>query len=160
DEQRERARAARKTDGAAPELILGAGAASRFTGHHRLEAESEVVASRADDGGLAIATAETPFYPDGGGQGRDRGVIETLTAAIFEVTDTRRHDSAIVHVGRLLCGDAGEFEPGRRVMLKVDRERRIAAMLNHSATHLLHYALREVLGLNVHQAGSLVEPAR
>jgi alanyl-tRNA synthetase len=160
DEQRERARAARKIEGAAPELILGAGAASRFIGHHRLEAESEIVASRADGDGLAIAAAETPFYPEGGGQVGDRGVIETASGAIFEVTDTHRQNGAIVHVGRLLRGDPAEFESGRRVTLKIDRERRTAAMLNHSATHLLHYALREVLGESVHQAGSLVEPAR
>ncbi len=159
-EQRERARAARKIEGAAPELILGAGAASRFIGHHQLEAESEIVASRVDGDGLAIAAAETPFYPEGGGQVGDRGVIETASGAIFEVTDTRRQNGAIVHVGRLLRGDPAEFESGRRVILKVDRERRTAAMLNHSATHLLHYALREVLGESVHQAGSLVEPAR
>jgi alanyl-tRNA synthetase len=160
-EQRERGRAARKGEAAAPELILDAGTASRFIGHHRFDAESEIVASRVDDGdGLAIAVAETPFYPEGGGQVGDRGVIETETGALFEVTDTRRHNGAIVHAGRLLRGDLAEFERGRRVILKVDRDRRTAAMLNHSATHLLHYALREVLGESVHQAGSLVEPAR
>ena len=161
DEQRERGRAARKADGGAPELILEAGTASRFIGHDRFEAEAEIVASRANDGdGLAIVAAETPFYPEGGGQVGDRGVIESSSGALFEVTDTRKHDGAIVHLGRLLRGDPDEFAAGHRVTLKVDRARRTAAMLNHSATHILHYALREVLGESVHQAGSLVEPAR
>jgi alanyl-tRNA synthetase len=74
--------------------------------------------------------------------------------------DTRKSDGSIVHVGRLLRGEMGEFERGRRVHLKVDRVRRDAAMLNHSATHILHYALRDVLGSHVHQAGSLVSPDR
>jgi alanyl-tRNA synthetase len=60
----------------------------------------------------------------------------------------------------MLRGDPGEFERGRRVKLRVDRERRDAAMLNHSATHILHYALREILSTDVHQAGSLVAPDR
>jgi alanyl-tRNA synthetase len=63
-------------------------------------------------------------------------------------------------VGRLLRGDLREFDRGRRVNLQIDRERRDAAMLNHSATHILHYALREILGNEVHQAGSLVAPER
>jgi len=65
----------------------------------------------------------------------------------------------ILHIGRILHGD-GELERGRHVRLVVDRERRDAAMLNHSATHILHYALREILGKEVHQAGSLVAPER
>jgi len=134
---------------------------SRFTGQQSLEAESTITGSRREAGDkMRVVTTETPFYPEGGGQVGDRGVIETASGAIFEVTDTRRHNGAIVHVGRLLRGDPAEFERGCRVVLKVDRERRTAAMLNHSATHLLHYALREVLGSRVHQAGSLVEPAR
>ncbi|MBF6568522.1 MAG: alanine--tRNA ligase [Candidatus Binataceae bacterium] len=162
NEQRERARAARKEDAAiAPKLMLGAGSSSRFIGHHQLEAESEVVASQSEAGGqISIAVAETPFYPEGGGQIGDRGIIESERGAVVEITDTRKHNGAIVHVGRLLRGDVSDFSDGRRVILKVDRARRTAAMLNHSATHLLHYALREVLGENVHQAGSLVEPAR
>ena len=105
-------------------------------------------------------TAETPFYPEGGGQIGDRGVIESATGALLEVVDTRKADGSILHVGRLLRGDPGDFDRGRRVTLSVDRARRDAAMLNHSATHILHYALRDVLGAGVHQAGSLVAPDR
>jgi alanyl-tRNA synthetase len=159
DQQRERARAARKDEIIAPEIMVGAETSSRFL-HGSYEAESEIVAAHTDNDRITIITAETPFYPEGGGQVGDRGVIETATGGLLEITDARKHDSAILHVGRILRGDAGEFEPGRRVRLRVDRERRDAAMLNHSATHILHHALREILGKDVHQAGSLVAPER
>ncbi|HTJ08907.1 MAG TPA: alanine--tRNA ligase [Candidatus Binataceae bacterium] len=161
EEQRERGRAARKDDAIAPEIKLDAGAASRFIGHHRYDAESEILAAhRDDDNRVILVTAETPFYPEGGGQIGDRGVIESATGALLEVVDTRKADGSILHVGRLLRGDPGDFDRGRRVTLSVDRARRDAAMLNHSATHILHYALRDVLGTGVHQAGSLVAPDR
>ncbi len=159
DEQKERGRAARKDDAGAPEISLGAGTASRFVGYHRYEGESEVLAAGGKDGEhVAIVVAETPFYPEGGGQVGDRGVIETASGAILEVSDTRKADGSIVHVGRILRGDANDFRVGARVKLKIDRIRRDAAMLNHSATHILHYALRDILGNTVHQAGSLVDP--
>ena len=161
DEQRERARAARKDERAAPEIQLGASTSSRFIGYHEYERDAEILAVSGKDGGsIAVVVAETPFYPEGGGQIGDRGVIEAQSGALLEVVDTRKADGSIVHVGRLLRGEIGEFEKGRRVHLKVDRERRDAAMRNHSATHILHYALRDVLGDKVHQAGSLVAPDR
>jgi len=159
DEQRERGRAARR-DESAPEIMLAPGSASRFIGNDRYKVESEVLALHPDGDKIAVVTAETPFYPEGGGQVGDRGVIETESGALLEVFDTRKQDGAILHLGRLLHGDAAEFERGRRVKLRVDRERRDAAMRNHSATHILHYALREIAGKEVHQAGSLVEPSR
>ncbi len=159
DEQKERGRAARKDDAGAPEISLGAGTASRFVGYHSYEGESEVLAAGGKDGEhVAVVVAETPFYPEGGGQVGDRGVIETASGAILEVSDTRKADGSIVHVGRILRGEAGDFARGARVKLKIDRIRRDAAMLNHSATHILHYALRDILGNTVHQAGSLVDP--
>jgi alanyl-tRNA synthetase len=161
EEQRERGRAARKDDAIAPEIKLDADTASRFVGHHRYDAESEVLAAHRDgDSRVLLVTAETPFYPEGGGQIGDRGVIESASGAILEIVDTRKADGSILHVGRLLRGEQGDFERGRRVKLSVDRTRRDAAMLNHSATHILHYALRDVLGSGVHQAGSLVAPDR
>ncbi|HZP45329.1 MAG TPA: alanine--tRNA ligase [Candidatus Binataceae bacterium] len=159
ERQRERARAARKDDTVAPEIMLGAGS-SRFVGADRYNADSEVIAANADNGNFTLVTAESPFYPEGGGQVGDRGVIETESGALLEVFDTRKQNGAILHLGRLLRGDAREFAPGRRVSLRVDRARRDAAMRNHSATHILHYALREIAGAEVHQAGSLVEPGR
>jgi alanyl-tRNA synthetase len=160
DEQRERARAARKDDLAAPEIQLAAGTSSRFVGYHEYERDAEILASNKDGDSVAVVVAETPFYPEGGGQVGDRGVIEAESGALLEVVDTRKANGSIVHVGRLLRGDIGEFEKSRRAHLKVDRERRDASMRNHSATHILHYALRDVLGDKVHQAGSLVDPNR
>ncbi len=161
DQQRERARAARKDDMAAPEIQLAAGTSSRFVGYHEYARDAEViVATAGDDGSAVVVVAETPFYPEGGGQIGDRGVIEADSGALLEVIDTRKADGSIVHIGRLLRGEIGEFEKGRRVHLKVDKERRDASMRNHSATHILHYALRDVLGDKVHQAGSLVDPNR
>ena len=159
EEQRERGRAARKDD-LAPEISLKAGTSSYFIGSHRYEADSEVVALQPSGDTIALVTAETPFYPEGGGQVGDHGVIEAESGALLEILDTRKQDGAILHLGRVVRGDAREFEPGRRVTLKIDRERRDAAMRNHSATHILHYALREIAGKEVHQAGSLVEPGR
>jgi alanyl-tRNA synthetase len=160
EEQRERGRAARKDEVVAPELALGVGTTTRFVGAHRYEADSEVVAAEPADAGVTLITAETPFYPEGGGQVGDRGIIETESGALLEVFDTRRQNGAILHLGRLLRGAAADVTRGRRVTLRVDHERRDAAMRNHSATHLLHYALREIRGAEVHQAGSLVEPGR
>jgi alanyl-tRNA synthetase len=160
EKQRERGRAARKDDVVAPEIALGAGVSSRFI-DHSYEVESKVLAVNADgDNKVVVVAAETPFYPEGGGQVGDRGVIETESGALLEVVDTRKADGSILHIGRLMRGDPGEFERGRRVKLRVDRERRDAAMINHSATHILHYALREILSTDVHQAGSLVAPDR
>jgi alanyl-tRNA synthetase len=169
EEQRERARAAAaghyglpppyhdlRSWGAAP-----ASTPSRFIGEHRYDAESEIRAAHRDpDNRLIVVTAETPFYPEGGGQVGDRGVIETENGSILEVADTRKSDGQILHIGRVVHGEPGAFERGSRVKLIVDRIRRDAAMLNHSATHILHYALRDVLGTAVHQAGSLVAPDR
>jgi alanyl-tRNA synthetase len=161
EEQRERGRAARKDDIAAPEIMLGAGVKSRFVGEHRYEAESEVLAAEAsEDGRLTLIAAETPFYPEGGGQVGDRGVIETASGALLEVTDARKHDGSILHIGRILRGEPGDFANGAHVKLRIDRERRDASMLNHSATHILHYALRDILSKDVHQAGSMVAPER
>lgn len=132
---------------------------SRFVGYHTYEGESEVLAAGGKDGEhVALVVAETPFYPEGGGQVGDRGVIETASGAILEVSDTRKAEGSIIHVGRILRGEAGDFARGARVKLKIDRLRRDAAMLNHSATHILHYALRDILGNTVHQEGSLVDP--
>ena len=161
EEQRERGRAARKDEAAASEIILGAGTTSRFVGYHTYQGESEVLAAGGRDSEhAAIVVAETPFYPEGGGQVGDRGVIETASGAILEVSDTRKSEGSIVHLGRIVRGGLGEFARGARVKLEVDRIRRDAAMLNHSATHILHYALRDILGNIVHQAGSLVDPDR
>ncbi|MET0223850.1 MAG: alanine--tRNA ligase, partial [Terrimicrobium sp.] len=98
----------------------------------------------------------TPFYAESGGQVGDAGVLVD-TAADFEVLDTQKVGSAFAHIGRV---KKGELRVGSRVEARVDVVRRRATMANHSATHLLHAALRKVLGTHVTQKGSLVAPDR
>ena len=177
-EQRSRAREAQKTAsapaGGAPELHAGRSVASRFVGDFVYQHESEVVAvfvggnevDEAREGAeAAIVTAETPFYAESGGQVGDRGTIESERQDRFEVADARKETvhsgsgdaETIVHVGRVT---RGALRRGERVRLSIDRQRRDAARLNHSVTHILHAVLREVLGMQVRQAGSLVAPER
>jgi alanyl-tRNA synthetase len=107
---------------------------------------------------VEIITAETPFYGESGGQVGDSGKIETSRGDLIQILDTKRpHPSLIVHTGRVL---QGAVQKGDTVQLSIDAGRREAIRLNHSATHILHAALREVLGSHVRQAGSLVTPDR
>jgi alanyl-tRNA synthetase len=165
DAQRTRGREARKSGGGP--AVISSDASSRFAGDGVYELESRVLAlavdgaehSRADAGEpVQIVTAETPFYPESGGQVGDRGVIETADGALVEITDTiKPRPDQIVHVGIVR---RGTVEVGMPVTQRIDRQRRDAARLNHSATHVLHAVLRRVLGEHVQQAGSLVAPDR
>ena len=132
-----------------------------FTGYEELEGVSEVAAvlkdgepadllSKGDEG--AIILKSTPFYSESGGQVGDTGVLESDNGS-FLVTDTQKVDKAIVHFGKV---QLGELKPGDKATAKVDGERRQAIVLHHSATHLMHAALRQVLGDHVQQKGSLV----
>ena len=98
----------------------------------------------------------TPFYAESGGQVGDTGSLRSEHAT-FEVRDTLKRNTAFAHVGKLVNG---ELRIGERVEAHVDKQRRSAIRLNHSATHLLHAALRKVLGTHVAQKGSLVAPDR
>ncbi|MCB9666742.1 MAG: alanine--tRNA ligase [Myxococcales bacterium] len=105
-----------------------------------------------------VVTRVTPFYAQAGGQVGDRGLIRTEQGAEFEVTHTERPvEGLIVHHGVL---KSGTLKQGDRVRLEVDHALRHATRCNHSATHLLHYALRKVLGPQAVQKGSLVAPDR
>ncbi|WP_405232071.1 alanine--tRNA ligase [Lentisalinibacter salinarum] len=162
--QRERARAASKFDAAEGEGVA-VDAESRFSGYERDSGESEVIAlvkggetvtelAAGEEGGVVLA--DTPFYAESGGQVGDTGVLSAGGTA-FRVTDTRKSGGAHVHYGKL---EAGTLKVGDSVGAEVDAERRNRTRLNHSATHLLHAALREVLGDHVTQKGSLVAPDR
>ena len=96
----------------------------------------------------------TPFYAESGGQVGDKGQLESVTA-LFEVRDTQKQGNAHIHIGELRRGD---LEIGQKINAKVDTVTRINTVRNHSATHLLHAALRYVLGDHVVQKGSLVAP--
>ena len=105
----------------------------------------------------AIILDKTPFYAESGGQSGDIGRIETANG-VFEVTDCKKVDGGkFAHTGKML---SGTIKVNERATAKVDKETRMGSMRNHSATHLLHKALREVLGGHVEQAGSFVSAER
>jgi alanyl-tRNA synthetase len=170
DEQRGRARAAWKGSGqTAVGEVYGRVAAeteSAFVGYATLGVDAEVrailrdgeqVESASEGDEIEIVTNVTPFYGESGGQVGDRGTISTPGAHV-EVTDTQKPLGAlVVHRGRVA---AGELRVGERARLEVDAEARAATVRNHSGTHLLHAALREVLGPQAMQKGSLVSPGR
>ncbi|MGF1774677.1 alanine--tRNA ligase [Vibrio maritimus] len=114
---------------------------------------NEVEALSAGDKAIVVLE-QTPFYAESGGQCGDAGVLKT-SAGLFKVEDTQKLGNAIAHHGELV---EGVLAKGDEVAATVDAERRAAISLNHSATHLLHAALRQVLGEHVTQKGSLVKP--
>jgi len=131
---------------------------TEFTGYETLEQHTTV--GLVDDSGGAtdvlVKLTESPFYATGGGQVADGGVLESETG------DARGHVTDVVRVGDdqavVVHVNAGALEPGERVFARVDRAARTATQANHTATHLLHAALRETLGTHVRQAGSYVGP--
>ena len=141
--------------------------ASEFLGYETDSAEGEVVALSAGAAAVDRLTAgqegalivnQTPFYGESGGQVGDTGRITGPEGFTFTVTDTQRKvGDLFVHFGRV---DQGEVRARAAVELLVDDDRRRRLRANHSATHLLHQALRDRLGDHVTQKGSLVEPAR
>ena len=168
NEQRERARAARGEISGWSGLDLGLeGGPTVFTGYDTLSdtgAVEAVVAAGELAGELgegtegSIVLDRTPFYAEMGGQVADRGTISGPDGAEFAVTDVQKTKGGkYLHSGKML---RGSLRMGDTVTASVDSERRLAIMRAHSATHLLHAALRKVLGDHVHQAGSLVEPDR
>lgn len=124
---------------------------SEFVGYIMDEADSEVL--HYEDGRIILK--RTPFYAESGGQVGDQGIIKNDHFE-FRVTDTKNIGEHIVHIGELVSGKAPH--PGDKVSAHVDTEKRRATERNHTVTHLLHKALRTVLGDHVHQAGSLVAP--
>jgi alanyl-tRNA synthetase len=140
--------------------------ATEFRGYETLSDQAPVVALLDADGkpvdtlrqgqSGTVVLERTPFYAESGGQVGDTGALEG-SAARFAVTDTQKLGLAFGHVGTL---ESGAIAIGDRLEAKVDAERRSAIVLNHSATHLLHAALRRVLGGHVQQRGSLVAPDR
>ena len=139
---------------------------TEFVGYTDLEAESEVagivaeneVSSVISEGETGIiVTVKTPFYAEMGGQTGDTGVIYSDTASASVITTEKTAEGIYLHEVRV---DKGEFSIGDSVTLAVDKKRRLNICRNHTATHLLDKALRDVLGTHVAQAGSLVEADR
>ncbi len=163
-QQRDRARAASKF-GIDGESGIKTDLESRFSGYESLEESSKVAAlfrdgeevtslEKGDEGGVILES--TPFYAESGGQIGDTGALDAISG-LFQVTDTQKSGKANVHVGTVKIGT---IKRGDVIVAKVDGERRHAIVLNHSATHLMHAALRQVLGDHVAQKGSLVAPDR
>ncbi|HLW59753.1 MAG TPA: alanine--tRNA ligase [bacterium] len=168
-QERSRASPAFQSDGterAAYAALRDGGAASEFLGYDALGAAGRVLAllragARVPAAGageaVEVVCDRTPFYPESGGQVGDAGEIRT-PRGVVEVTDTQRPvPGLVVHHGRVV---RGEVKEGETAELRVDARRRHDIMRNHTATHLLHRALREILGEHARQAGSLVAPDR
>jgi len=160
EEQRERARVGTATAHGAEdshELVQAfarENPPSRFVGYEKLRAETSVLAARIGEGLVLTKLEESPFYAEGGGQVADSGEVRWNGGAA-RVVDVYRvgEDQALA-----LEAEQGSPEPGGAVEAEVDHVARHATMRNHTATHLLHAALRQVLGTHVRQAGSAVRP--
>jgi alanyl-tRNA synthetase len=170
-EQRERARSARKGDALNAEMdqvaaLVNEGINSEFTGYQALEEEAKVLAIYADGNAVdsvdegteaQVLLDKTPFYAESGGQIGDTGVI-TGDGVEFAVEDTRKPAAGLMmHVGRV---KKGTLKVGDAVRLQVEAMRRAQLQRHHTATHLLNYALRQLVGDSIKQAGSYVAPDR
>jgi len=131
-----------------------AGFRTRFVGYETTEAETVLRAAEQANGWLLAKLEESPFYPEGGGQISDGGLVETPTGRARVVDVYRVGDDQALALEPV----EGEIGPGESVRAIVERDRRLATMRNHTATHLLHAALRDRLGTHVRQAGSYVGP--
>jgi alanyl-tRNA synthetase len=163
-EQRRRAKEAHKAEGVGAESeryaeLLDQFGETEFTGREEYESKARVLAvvDDGDGGGRSLVLDRTPFYAESGGQIGDTGWITSDTGKA-EVVDTVLAAPGLHrHVVRVVDG---ELLPGQEVTATIDGERRDAIRRNHTATHLLHWALRQVLGDHVKQQGSLVAPDR
>ncbi len=160
EEQRERARTGTATahgsedHHGAVQTFAAAAPPSRFVGYEKLSTRTSLAAVESEDGRVLAKLEESPFYPEGGGQVADSGLVrwdggEAKVADVYRIGD----DQALA-----LEADSGAPEPGTPVEAEVESFARHATMRNHTATHLLHAALREALGNHVRQAGSAVRP--
>lgn len=162
--QRNRARSASQFGGGLSESLVIDGE-TVFCGYDHIRHEATIIAILVDGENVPALQAgqqgiivldNTPFYAESGGQVGDLGEINSA-GAHFVVTDTRKQGKAFTHIGE--C-KRGSFEVGQKVLAHVDEQNRQATALNHSATHLLHAALRQILGEHVNQKGSLVDSQR
>ncbi len=169
EEQRERARASWKSQAKEVKKIYLEAKnnlpENQFVGYEKLEVEDSKILEIIKDETFVEVLHEgetgeiildiTPFYPEKGGQVGDKGVLEG-EGFLFEVLDTQSPvEGIIVHKGKVIYGS---IHKGKTVHAKVDKEKRYSTMRHHTATHLLHAALRNILGDHVKQAGSLVHP--
>jgi len=161
--QRARARASRQFSAVNDDIRLDAYPATEFLGYEQAQAPTKVIAilqnsasiDQLENGDQAIIILQrTPFYAESGGQVADTGVISIGEDTLFEISDTQKQNDVFLHIGHLR---SGELSAGDKVEASIDEDHRRAVVLNHSATHLMHAALRRVLGDHVQQKGSLVD---
>ena len=134
--------------------IISEGSDSKFVGFEQLSCTSTIRQWSKPEDEILIILDQTPFYAESGGQIGDTGVI-LYNGITLQVMDTKKDGETCIHYCK------GDFDPKKatqQVQCNVDEDRRRAIQLNHTATHLLHSALRKILGDHVHQAGSLVAP--
>jgi len=159
EEQRQRARVGSATAHGSEDrherviAFAGAAAPTRFVGYETLRATTGLAAVESDDGRALVKLEESPFYAEGGGQVADSGVLRWPDGEARVIDVYRVGEDQALEVE-----PAGEIDPTVAVEAEVNRETRHATMRNHTATHLLHAALRERLGAHVRQAGSSVRP--
>ena len=163
EDQRQRARASGGRFAGGEELreralalVDGAGFATDFVGYETTDQETTIGAAAVEDGTVLVKLVESPFYATGGGQVADTGYVECLHG------DCRARVEDVLRVGNdqvlTVVPEQGTIQPGERVHAHVNRAARHATECNHTATHLLHAALRRRLGTHVRQAGSYVGP--
>ena len=138
---------------------------SVFLGYEKCNVEGKVIGLIVNEQLVDSAKAgqevhvvldQTPFYAEAGGQVGDTGIIQTKDSKV-EISDTKKSNDIIVHIGKVVEGSISQYE---NVTSVIDTERRGAIKRNHSATHLLHYVLRQVVGQHAEQSGSFVAPER
>jgi len=136
-----------------------------FLGYENCETESRVIGIIINEQLVKAAKAgqeihivldQTPFYAEAGGQVGDIGIVQTKNSKV-EISNTKKSNDIIVHIGRVV---EGKIKTNETVTSIIDKGRRAAIKRNHSATHLLHYTLRQVVGQHAEQSGSLVAPER
>jgi alanyl-tRNA synthetase len=170
EKQREVARGARQVEVSVPKEIYSGAfdqyGPSKFVGYTQLKSQTTLqaiivdnrVSQKAEAGqAVEVVLGRTPFYAEMGGQVGDTGFIETDTGRVKVADTLTPHLGLIVHKGKVV---EGEIAVGSKATASVDGERRLAVGRNHTATHLLHWALRVILGSHVRQAGSLVDEER
>lgn len=152
--QKERARNAASIE-ASDWVVVNEGE-SEFVGYNETETETKVLKYRKvkqkNNEYYQIVLEKTPFYAEMGGQVGDTGIL-SFGSETIEITDTKRENNLAIHISKKMPSN-----PSETVFAKIDKEARLATSANHSATHLLHEALREVLGTHVEQKGSFVSP--
>ena len=161
-DQKKRARASSQFGAVGKKFELDSHLPTHFIGYEESSAESRVIAIIQDEVQIdrlenrqeaIIVLEQTPFYGESGGQVGDIGLL-TSDSVKYRVEDTQKQDEVYLHIGHLRTG---QLEVGDTLLAAIDGSHRRAVILNHSATHLMHAALRQVLGDHVQQKGSLVD---